>query len=70
MFGQNLIEKPQVVAINKTDLPLTRERIKKDIDMFQKKGIKILPFSAATGEGVDAAIKEIVKKLSLKKVRE
>lgn len=68
MFGQNLVEKPQVVAINKTDLPLTRERMKKDIDMFQQKGIKILPFSAATGEGVDAVIKEIVKKLTLKKV--
>jgi len=55
-----------IVAINKMDLPATRERIKKDIDIFEKKSIKVLTFSAITGEGVEAVICEIVNKLHMK----
>jgi len=65
-FSPKLAEKPQVVAINKMDLPITRERIKKDIDIFEKKSVKVLTFSAITGEGVEAVICEIVNKLRMK----
>jgi len=65
-FSPKLTEKPQVVAINKIDLPLTRERMQKDIDIFEKNGVTVWSFSAATGEGVQAVIYEIVKKLSIK----
>jgi GTP-binding protein len=63
LFRPSLIEKPQVVAINKFDLPLTRERIKKEIDIFERNGIKVLTFSAITGEGIDSVINEITRKL-------
>lgn len=63
-FNPSLTEKPQIVAINKIDLTTTRERIKKDIDIFKNKGLEVFGFSAITGEGVDAIIKEIVKVLS------
>ncbi|MCX5853554.1 MAG: GTPase ObgE [Deltaproteobacteria bacterium] len=65
-FSPKLIEKPQVVAINKIDLPLTRERMKKAVDIFENNGVKVWCFSAATGEGVQAVIYEIAKKLSVK----
>ena len=68
LFSPALMEKPQVVAINKIDLPATRERIKKEIDIFKKNGVKVLVFSAATGEGIDAVINEITKTLHVKKV--
>ena len=67
LFNPSLMEKPQVVAINKIDLPVTRERIKKEIDIFDKKGIKVSAFSAVTGEGITKVIHEITKKLHSKK---
>ena len=68
LFNPSLMDKPQVVAINKIDLPVTRERIKKEIDLFEKKGVKVLAFSAATGEGTRNVIHEITKILHAKKV--
>jgi len=63
LFRPSLREKPQVVAINKFDLPLSRERIKKEIDIFERNGVKVLTFSAITGEGIDSVINEITRKL-------
>ncbi len=54
---------PQILALNKTDIPSTREKMQKVIDIFQKKGLKIFPLSAVTGEGVRALLAEMVKKL-------
>jgi GTP-binding protein len=64
LFSPDLLKKPQVVAIGKTDLPLTRERMKKEIDFFAKKGIELLAFSAATGEGIPALLREIRRRIS------
>ncbi len=66
-FSRELAEKPQVVAINKIDLPTARERLKKDVAIFKKKGIKIYPFSAATGEGTEAVLKKLIEILSKEK---
>jgi len=63
-FSPAMIEKPQIVAINKMDLPVTQERIKQEIEVFEKKGIRVFPISAVTGEGIDTLIYEIVKILS------
>jgi len=60
LFNAAILEKPQVVAINKMDLPVTRERLKKDIDIFAGKGIEVLAFSAVTGEGMAAVLNRIV----------
>ena len=67
-FSPALMDKPQVVAVNKFDLPITRERLKKDIDILEKKGVKVLAFSAVTGEGIDGVINEITKILKIKRV--
>ena len=65
LFSPDMLKKPQIVAIGKTDLPTTRERMKKDMDIFAQKGIKVLTFSAATGEGVPQLVQEIIFRISL-----
>ena len=62
-FSPELAQKPQIVGINKLDLHLTRERIKKEIDNFRGKGIEISAFSAVTGEGVSEAVGRIARTL-------
>ena len=66
-FSKELREKPQIAAINKIDLPITRERLKKDMAIMEKKGIKAYPFSAATGEGTEAILKKLIEALSREK---
>ena len=62
-FSPELAQKPQIVGINKLDLPLTQERIKKEIDNFRGKGIEVFSFSAVTGDGIKEVIGTIVRKL-------
>ena len=68
LFSSSLKKKPQVVAINKIDLPVTRGRFKKEFDIFKRNGIKVLAFSAITGEGIDGVINEITRRLHSAKV--
>jgi GTP-binding protein len=58
-FSPGMLEKSQVVAINKIDLPITQERIKGEIEIFQRNGITVFPISAATGEGITVLINKI-----------
>ncbi len=62
-FSPAMIEKPQIVAINKTDLPVTKERLQAERETFEKEGITIFPISAVTGEGIKALMGEIAHKL-------
>lgn len=66
-FSKELTEKPQIVAINKTDLTITRERLKKEAALLKKKGIEVFPFSAATGEGTTAILNKLIEMLSREK---
>lgn len=47
-----LAEKPQIVGFNKMDLPDAQAHFKKVSAKLTKRGIKVIPISAATGEGV------------------
>ena|SRR3989339_486742 len=60
LFSPAMLKKRQVVAIGKLDLPTTREGMQKDIDTFAEKGVKLLAFSAATGEGVPEVLRELI----------
>ena len=68
LFSPALIEKPQIVALNKTDLTLTKERMKKEIEIFGKHGIRLFPISAVTGEGIKDLMNEILETLQMRKV--
>ena len=64
LYNPQLLEKVQLVCLNKIDLPEVREKIKKLVAQFSKKGIMLYPFSAATGEGLQDILKKIVTILS------
>lgn len=66
-FSPELLEKPQLVAFNKIDLPEAMGRLKKAVDTFKRKGIKTFPISAATGEGIAPLLDEIVRLLGVRK---
>ena len=65
-FGHGLTSKPQVIAINKLDLPGVRERrsvISGAIRRGVGHGVKVMFVSAATHEGLDALIEEVWRML-------
>ena len=68
-FNPSLLEKPQVVAVNKTDLTDVRERLQKEIDTFTAKGVNIYTFSAVTGEGLKAVLHAVAAKLEEQRKR-
>jgi len=63
LFSPAMMDKSQIVAVNKIDLPQTREKLQKEIDIFRRKGIKLLSFSAITKEGVQDVVNAIITKL-------
>jgi len=64
LFDSTLAQKPQIVVINKVDLPEVRERLTDIKDTFKGVGIDALSISAATGEGVAELMTEAMKLLS------
>ena len=64
LFSADMLNKPQIVAFGKIDLPTTREKMKNEMDIFTQKGIKVLAFSAATGEGVPQLLREMIFRMS------
>ncbi|MCX7816883.1 MAG: GTPase ObgE [Syntrophales bacterium] len=62
LYDENLAKKPQVVGIGKIDIPETKDKLPAVIDFFGKEGIRVFPFSAITGEGVDLVLREILSK--------
>lgn len=61
-YNPLLGEKPQIVALNKIDIPSVREEIGKIKELFERIGYRIYPISGKTGEGVD----ELIESLSLR----
>jgi GTP-binding protein len=61
-YSEELWAKPQLIALNKTDLSGAEENIK----AFRKKyrGKKLYPISAATGEGLKELLEAVYKKIS------
>ena len=55
-FNPELSKRPQVVALNKTDITEARERAEDLLKFFGDKGIKVFQISAATGEGLKELI--------------
>lgn len=52
LFDEKLSEKPQIVVVNKIDIPEVRERWKKIEQTLKNKGYKPMSISAVTGENV------------------
>jgi len=59
LFDELLGEKPQIVVINKIDLPNVRENVEIVRPFFSRLGIRVFPVSAVTGEGMPVLMDEI-----------
>jgi len=63
LFNPELSEKPQIIVINKIDLPDVQALIPEILPYFEKLGLKVFPVSAATGEGIPPLLDEIAGKI-------
>jgi len=69
-FSEKLVKKPQLIAINKCDLPSFEENIDCLKDAFRKEGFEILIISALTGVGLNALIYAVSSFLDELKLKE
>ncbi|HEY3314044.1 MAG TPA: GTPase ObgE [Bacillota bacterium] len=53
LYDPKLGEKRQLVAVNKVDLPETRDLLPEVTAGFRQRGIEVFPISAATGQGLE-----------------
>ncbi|GAM10486.1 GTPase Obg [Geobacter sp. OR-1] len=58
-FDEGLAQRPQIVVVNKMDLPDVRELLTVMQPYFEAKGIAVFPISALTGEGIPELLDEI-----------
>lgn len=61
LFNPELADKPQIIVINKIDLPDVQALIPEIMPYFDKLGLKVFPVSAATGEGIPPLLDEIAR---------
>ena len=65
-YDPKLLEKPQIIAANKMDVLFGEDKdaaISKLKDAFEGKGIKIVPISAVSGEGVKELLYDVYELL-------
>jgi GTP-binding protein len=64
LFDPNLAKKPQVVALNKIDLPEVQERLPEIKKTFKKKKVELLTVSALARTNVRELLLKAVEKLN------
>jgi GTP-binding protein len=65
MFDPSLAKKPQIIVVNKIDLPEVQEKLAGIKEEFSGAGIRAHYISAATGQGVDALMREAMQVLEV-----
>jgi GTP-binding protein len=63
LFDSSLAKKPQLVAVNKIDLPQVKERLEEIKNSFKDIGSQALFVSAASGEGTTELMAEVARLL-------
>lgn len=63
LFCEELSQRPQIVVVNKTDLPDVRALLPIIEEYFSGRDIPVFPVSAVTGEGIPALLDEIARHL-------
>ncbi|AGB41881.1 Obg family GTPase CgtA [Halobacteroides halobius DSM 5150] len=58
-YSNKLMDKPQVVATNKIDLPQAQEKLPQVKSKLEEEGYEVFPISAATGEGIEKLIDRV-----------
>ncbi len=63
-YDETLLDRPQVIACNKMDLPTSQENFEKIKKEYEPKGYTVFPVSAATNDGLDPLLAEVFNILS------
>ena len=63
LYDPELAARPQLVVLNKMDLPDVRKRAKQIARPFARRGIALATISAATGEGIAELLESIWRTL-------
>lgn len=63
-FDPSLLKRPEIVAINKIDLPEVQQRLEPLLQELREGGIDCLTVSAATHDGMDAVLDRAVQVLA------
>ena len=63
-YDERLADKPQLLAVNKLDLPEARERLPSLAQEFGEMAVEVWPVSAATGDGVDELMDAALRALA------
>ena len=69
-YGPMFEGRPRVVALNKIDTDEGAELIRETRRALRKRNIPLFPISAATGEGTDALLEALWRRLALVRDRE
>ena len=64
LYDPELARRPQIVVLNKVDLPETKRRFSQLARPFKARGISLLAISTVTGEGVPGLLETIWKHLA------
>ena len=64
-YDPSLQKKTQLVALNKIDLSLVRERRMDIENQFEKMGYRLYLISGQTGEGVEELVETVFRELDL-----
>lgn len=63
-YNEELLKRPMIIAANKMDIPEAKINFEKIKDIYEKKGFKVFPISAATNSGLDelmSGVSEILR---------
>jgi len=63
LFSPDLARKPQIVVVNKIDLPDVVALLPEIEEYFLPRGIRVFPVSAATGAGMESLLDEVARHL-------
>jgi GTP-binding protein len=64
MYDPELLERPHLVLLNKVDLLSDRQAVTALLEQWVQAGVKALPLSALTGEGVHEAVRAMAALLT------
>lgn len=59
-YSQQLVQKPEIIAANKCDLPGSQENLQRLKDHLAPKGVSVYPISAVTRQGISELLYRIV----------
>lgn len=60
-YNEKLIERPQIIAANKIDIPESLENVKRLKTLYEPKGYKVFPISAASNQGLQELLEYTAK---------